>query len=523
MKFQHFDRTALSFSSHLIELLASKQSELKPLISRPFELESFANQMKDKKGFSEENRQILVERITAQYNQSGLAIPKGLSNLQNDNCFTVCTGHQLNLFTGHLYTIYKIVHTLKLAKQLNAHYKDVHIVPVFWMASEDHDLEEIDHLFVGNKKIRWQSDQSGAVGEMTLRNWNSWQQEILTLFPYHAPQLEELLAHYDGSNLADATRKLIQFLFHDTSLIIIDGNDRELKRLFEPTIKMELKAQFVFEEVQKSKVLLESKGLKEQAFAREINLFYLEKAQRTRIEKAQGRFKLGAHWFDEIQVMTELNNFPERFSPNVMLRPVYQETILPNLCYVGGGGELAYWLQLKPVFERVKVSFPIIALRFSAQLMTSKQARKIETMGFGFTNFSARKEQVLKALFNSKKSIEDFDDVYLPMLNELEERMMRQAQQTDFNLIAAAKAERTRIEKNVSNFYRKVLRHEKVKLSEQLQSVESLHSQLFPNDGLQERYENFAQFFLATQGQLIQALLHEVDAFASDFLVGIVD
>lgn len=521
MKFQHFDRIDLPFSSRVIELFAANQSALQSLIHRPFELESFAAQIEEKKAFPLENRQMLTERITAQYRKSGIEAPKVLKDLNKDNSFTVCTGHQLNLFTGHLYTIYKIVHAVKLAQQLNTKFNNTQIIPVFWMASEDHDLDEVDHLFVGNKKIRWQSEQTGAVGEMAINNWDSWQQDLLTLFPYHAQKLKELLAHYQGQNLADATRKLIHFLFRDTPLVIVDGNDKELKRLFLPTMKSELQSQFVLDGVEQSKSILESLNLKEQAFAREVNLFYLAKGQRTRIEKSEGRFKLGANWFDEVHVLSELENFPERFSPNVLMRPLYQETILPNLCYIGGGGELAYWLQLKPVFERAQVTYPILALRFSAQFMTIKQAHKIHDFGFDFTSFSARKEQVLKAFFNRTSAIPDFDEVYLSMLNALEEKMLEQAQQTDFNLIAAAKAERTRMEKNALNFYNKVRRHEKSKHALEIQSVEVLYAQLFPNDGLQERYENFITFYFSTQGTFIQLLIDEVDAFASDFLVGI--
>ena len=517
MPMQSFKRSELPFSGKLIELFSEHQESLQPLIGLPFSTENFGKQIELKSNFLEKSRTVLHQAIQNQYAEAKIKVPEKLTLLLENKCFTVCTGHQLNLFTGPLYTIYKIAHTIKLAQQVQELHPDKHILPIFWLASEDHDLEEINHFHVGEKRVSWNTQQSGPVGEMKLENWSDWQSELLALFPSQKDKIKELLEIYQGENLSIATRRLVAHLFQDTDLIIVDGNDVELKKLFVPSLEKELKEQFSFHAAQKSEAILAEKDLKSQAFAREINLFHLSPGKRIRIEQSGNDYKIGEAIFGHQELLALLHQHPEQFSPNVMLRPLYQETILPNLCYVGGAGELAYWLQLKHIFDAVGVPYPMLQLRVSMQLMSHKDAQKMTKLGFDFPKFSDKKEHVLKEYLHKIRERQDASSVLQEHIEGLEKIMLEQAQSVDYTLLAAAKAERVRMQKLLDNFLKKLERNEKRLHQEALSRLRILHEKNFPNDGLQERHENFITFYLETQGQIIPQIIEDINAFESDF------
>lgn len=517
MQTECFKRNQLPFSGKLIELFSEQQASLQPLIGLPFSAENFGEQIELKSGFSKENRLVLKSAIEQQYTDSNLTVPNHIEALLQENCFTVCTGHQLNLFTGPLYTIYKIAHTIKLAKEVQERYPKYRILPIFWMASEDHDLEEINHFHVGAKKIQWSTTQSGPVGAMKLENWSDWQAELFALFPNQKDKILEILEIYSGENLSIATRKLIAHLFEGTELLIVDGNDKALKTLFAPTIRKELQEQFSYKASLISDTILKEKNLKAQAFAREINLFHLSEQARIRIEPANEEFKIGTQIYSPSELMRLVNKHPEQFSPNVMLRPLYQETVLPNLCYLGGAGELAYWLQLKPIFDAVDVPYPLLQLRVSAQLMSSKDAAKMTKLGFDFPKFSDKKDRVLKEYLLQIRERQDASSVLQEHIEALEKIMLEQAKSVDHTLLAAAIAERVRMQKLLENFLKKLERNEKRLHQEALDRLRILHEKNFPNGGLQERHENFIAFYLETQGQIIPQIIEGINAFESYF------
>ena len=523
MHTQSFKRSQLPFSGKLIETFSEHQESLQPLIGLPFSAENFKKQIALKSNFSKESRETIHEALQKQYIEAQIKAPEKLALLLEDNCFTICTGHQLNLFTGPLYTIYKIAHTIKLARQVQELHPENNILPIFWLASEDHDLEEINHFHVSAKIIQWSTTQSGPVGAMKLENWSEWQTELLALFPNQKDKIKELLEIYQGENLSIATRRLVDHLFHDTDLVLIDGNDSALKKIFVPSLEKELKEQFSFHSAQKSEAILAEKNLKAQAFAREINLFHLSPGKRIRIEKSDDDFKIGDLIFKQRELLVLLHQHPEQFSPNVMLRPLYQETILPNLCYVGGAGELAYWLQLKPIFDAVDVPYPLLQLRVSAQLMSGKDAAKMTKLGFDFPKFSDKKERVLKEYLLEIRKRQDASAALQEHIEALEKIMLEQAQSVDQTLLAAAKAERVRMQKLLENFLKKLERNEKRLHQEALDRLRILHEKNFPNDGLQERHENFIAFYLETQGQIIPEIIEQINAFNSDFLMQIID
>lgn len=523
MQMLNFTRRELPFFGRLVEMLDSYQDELIPLIELPYSLANFGKQMTLKQCFSTEQRATLVEVTTRQYTDATLEVPEQVNQLLDKNTFTVCTGHQLNLLTGPLYTIYKIAHTIKLADELSATYPNQRVLPIFWMATEDHDFEEINHFHVGDKKIQWHSNQRGAVGRMKLDNWSNWISDLKALFPNQQHLLLELFEAYQGNNLAQATLKLYQFLFRDTNLIILNGDDIALKKSFIPVMKKEIQEQFAIEATKKTAVTLEKKNLKEQAFAREINLFYLGNDERIRLEMTEERLiKIGHEQFTQAQILDLLHEHPEQFSPNVILRPVYQESVLPNICYIGGAGELSYWLQLKPVFDAVKVTYPILKLRVSMQIMSEKQKSKMEKLGFGFASFSQKRELVLHNLLKRLSDRTDQSDVLVDYLQKIETLLLNQAAHVDVTIVPSAKAEVKRIENLLKHFEAKLRRIERRKHADQLERATILHQSFFPNGILQERHENFINSYLETRGKLIEELLSNLDVHKAQFIVSVI-
>ena len=374
------------FSKLIVDYLDHK-AELKTLYNRFPTVENFKLKIEEKsKNFSIENREILAKALTNQYNrfETSEATTANIELLKDSKTFTITTGHQLNLFTGPLYFLYKIVSTINLCKQLKETYPEYNFVPIYWMATEDHDFEEINHFHLNHKKISWKRESTGPVGRLSTEGL----EEVFDLFSKEiglgtqATYLKDLFkkTYLEHANLADATRYLANALFQKEGLVILDGDSKALKQLFVPFAKNELLHQTSFAKVNQTNELLKKYFV--QVNPREINLFYIEDQSRERIIFENDLYKVNNTniSFSEHEILAELENHPEKFSPNVILRPLYQEVLLPNLCYIGGGGELAYWLELKSNFESNAVCFPMLLLRNSVLLATVKQAHKADKL-----------------------------------------------------------------------------------------------------------------------------------------------
>ncbi|MEY3405657.1 MAG: bacillithiol biosynthesis cysteine-adding enzyme BshC, partial [Bacteroidota bacterium] len=219
-----FEQTG-AFSSFFLDYAGNKPS-LKDFFSRFPSVANFAEQIiEKKKSFTAESRAVLKASLEKQYGEikpTG-AVRKNIDLLESDTTFTIVTGHQLNLFSGPLYFIYKIVSTINACKQLKVAYPGYDFVPVYWMASEDHDFEEISYFKLLGKKYTWKTEQQGAVGRMHLK-------ELLPLLSEVPGDLEPFAAAYKSSaTLSEAVRKYVHALFADEGLIVIDADDRELK------------------------------------------------------------------------------------------------------------------------------------------------------------------------------------------------------------------------------------------------------------------------------------------------------
>ena len=512
-------RGQIAYFSDLQCKLAYNQHELSPFISQPFSKEAVLNQIEGRAThYPNQNRKYLVDVIRSQYGELSGDISSQLDLLLESNTFTVTTGHQLNLLTGPLYFIYKIVHAIKLAQELKESYPMYNFVPIYWMASEDHDFEEINHFNLFGKKIEWYTAQQGPVGLFDLDNWSSWQDELRTLFPNNLPQLDELFSVYKGANLADATRNLVHHLFGQYGLVILDATHPELKKLFRKTMAKEIMTNFSEKLVKETSSKLITAGIKPQVNPRPINLFFIEKGKRERLVLEEGRISiptLGS--FSPLELIDLIDSRPELFSPNVVLRPLYQETILPNIVFVGGGGELAYWLQLKGVFEEIGQPFPLLNLRNSFQLIEKSHRDKLAKLSLSFEQLSDELEAIQKRYVLEHTANEiDFSDINL-MLDEIESNLKQKATLIDQTLGPMIGSEMSRIGKVLESIKGRLVKAEKQKFAQELGQIENLKHKLFPNNGLQERELNFLPFYLQFGDEFIRTLIDLSEPFNGDF------
>ncbi|MDX1278117.1 bacillithiol biosynthesis cysteine-adding enzyme BshC [Oceanihabitans sediminis] len=516
------------FSSLICDYLEEREA-LQPLYNRFPKIENFKAQIEEKakNGLSEGSRKILSESLLKQYQKTEASeiTLQNIEALKKQNTFTITTGHQLNLFTGPLYFLYKIVSTINLSTELKQKYPEYNFVPIYWMATEDHDFEEINFFNFKGKKVQWNRNASGAVGELSTEGldvvFQAFSKELGV--GNNARALRNLFqeAYTKHTNLADATRYLANALFAAYGLVIVDANTKELKQLFVPFIEEELSKQSSFQEVSKTNKLIEELGFGTQVNPREINLFYLTKKLRERIVFENNVYSVinsDISW-SESEILEEVKSHPERFSPNVIMRPLYQEVILPNLCYIGGGGELAYWFQLQDYFKKVKVVFPMLLLRNSALIKTQKQAEIQEKLNLSTVDLFLNQEDLLQKKTRELSAIEiDFSKQKAHLEKQFAD-LYKLAEQTDKSFLGAVAAQERKQIKGLENLEKRLMKAQKRKLQEQLEKVKTLQNQLFPNCSLQERNANFSPYYLEHGEELIPELIKELKPLRGDFTI----
>ena len=513
------------FTKLIIDYLDEKP-ELKQLYHRFPTLSNFKLQIDEKQqSFSQENRTILFDELNHQYKgfEISSSTSENISSLNNSNTFTITTGHQLNLFTGPLYFLYKIISVINLCKELKTNYPEYNFVPIYWMATEDHDFEEINHFQLHEKKIRWNKESFGPVGRLSTDGleevFHAFEQEIG--IGDNAEYLKLLFrnGYLEHNNLAEATRYIANELFKKEGLVILDGDAIELKKLFIPFAKKELLNQTSFSKVNETNEVLKNYNI--QVNPREINLFYIEDNLRERIVFDKNKFQVlnTSISFSEEELVNELENHPEKFSPNVILRPLYQEVILPNLCYIGGGGEIAYWLELKSNFEAFNIPFPILLVRNSVVIATEKQLSKAEKLNLTWNDLFSKQNDLVTKITNELSTIDIDFSSQKSFLKQQFEDLYKIAEATDKSFVGAVKAQEIKQIKGLENLEKRLLKAEKRIHHEQLERIKQLQNELFPNQSLQERKLNFSEFYLEAGDALIQNLLQNLKPLEAHFTI----
>lgn len=502
-------------------MLSKKDLELKKELLNPLvfdylserkELFDLYDFFPDKEGFrnaieaiqlEKYERALLVEVLAEQSRRvknTSASTEKNIQLLSKENSFTVTTGHQLCLFTGPLYFIYKIFSVINLCEKLKQEFPDQHFVPVYWMASEDHDFEEVNHFNLFGKRIEWNSSDKGAVGNFRTGNLveiKTKLKEILGEGP-NSDFLTHLFenAYLKHDDLASATQFLVNELFGKYGLVVVDGNSKKLKQLFIPYLEKDVFENIPYNKVNSSIGKLKQLGYDAQVNPREINCFYMESGVRARIEKEGENYNVVGT--DKKFTKTELQQFikssPEKISPNVVLRPCYQQFILPNVAYVGGPGELAYWLEYKEMFDELDLFFPVLTPRRTLTIIDNNTLSKIKKLGFSMENVFENEEGLVKLYI--EKSDNSFDlNEHKKAIEDLFRKISEETGKIDKTLNAAVEAEKQKNLNSISNLEQKTIRAIKAKLDTEVNQIKSIKAKLFPNGVPQERVENFSTYY----------------------------
>ncbi len=518
-------RNTDSFSTLVLDYLDSAD-QLKDFYTYSTDIKGLKKAVEDRKNFPV-NRSVLVTQLKEQYNQIATSdkLKANIEALFSEDTFTVCTAHQPNIFTGHLYFIYKILHAIKLSEELSTLITDKKFVPVYYMGSEDADLDELGEVHLSGTNYKWNTLQTGAVGRMMI------DKEFLEIINAVAGQLsvkkfgEEIihiirLCYKENDTVENATFLFVHHLFNKYGLIILMPDNRIFKKEFAGVIKRELGEQFSEKKVATT-VANFPKEYKVQTAGREINLFYLKDNIRERIEINSNGFKVANTdlFFSETEMESEINTNAERFSPNVILRPVYQECILPNIAFIGGGGEIAYWLELKDVFKEANTFFPPLILRNSFTVIDKKTAEKIESLGFIKSDiFKTENELLEEIVFRETKIKLDIKEEKEAVKN-IYGKIKVVTSVIDNTLNGHVHALKTQAINKLVILEKKMLKAEKKKFEVQQRQIQKIKSHVNPLNNLQERVDNILEYLAIYGYDFINLLYREQPIFSNDFTI----
>ncbi len=473
------------------------------------------------------NRPLLVEVLKAQYANvpSTKAVNENVNSLLAENTFVVTTAHQPNIFTGPLYFFYKIIHAIQLAADLKKQFPENNYVPVYYMGSEDADIDEVGSFYLGGAPLQWNTKQTGAIGRMKVDD------SLLSLLKniegywsvkHQGKEAMQALsdAYKKGVTIHEATLSLVHSYFGQYGLVVIQPDDAKLKSAFIPVMEKELVEQFSHKALQPTLSTLRDQ-YHVQTEGRSINLFYLKDNSRSRIELKEGVYTIVDTdlTFTQAQIISELYAYPERFSPNVILRGLYQETILPGVVFIGGGGELAYWMELKNVFAVANVHFPVLQLRNSFLFIKSKMAKQWAELGFTFNDLFLTIPS-LEASFvkthtqhnlSLSNSIKELESLYISIKAQVEKIDATLGAHT-MNLSVQSAKKMVALEK-------KMLKAEKRKQATSLERIRHIKENLFPENSLQERVDNFAEWVGDYGWAWVDAVLEHSNTMEQGFTI----
>lgn len=512
----------------LVEDLLKDPASLDAFYSFPPTLEGYDEAI-DQRNLDEARREQLVERLRSQYKKDEVPLRAELEEkvqaLSDPNTFTVTSGHQLCLFTGPLLTIHKILHSIRLAEELEKRHPDKRFVPVHWMASEDHDRAEIDHAFIDGETFKWETEQEGAVGRMKPEGLSSLIEKLRKRkegLPYGEEWTQMLEEAYLGSqNWSQATRKLLDNLFGDRGLVILDGDDTELKKSLVKDLEKEFSEGRSTSCVERTNDALKTAGYGLQVHNRPINLFYLTEQYRERIEPTSEGFATAdgkKHWTQE-EVLNEVRAHPERFSPNVIMRPLYQERILPNVAYIGGPAEVAYWHQLKGFFDTAEAFFPLLQVRSQIFHFDQKTAETMERIGMEseelFKGYDELVRERIKASSDRDLELQEEEE----RLKTFYEMLAEKASGIDPNLWDSTMAEHRKAQKGLDRLRKKMVRHAKKHEDILLGRIQRILERSFPNGTQQERRVNITEFYAREGKAFLKRSADAIQPFRADAIL----
>jgi len=513
------------YFSGLVTDYLDESAFLQSFYKHPNSLDGIKSAIRDRRQFNTD-RKLLVEQLKKQYEvvKGSEAVKHNIDRLANENCFTITTAHQPAIFTGTLFFIYKILHVIKLAEHLQKELPENQFVPVYYMGSEDADMDELGNIYLGNEKVNWETDQKGALGRMNGKGLEKIIDRIegeYSVLPF-GKELVDLLkdCYLDCTNIQTATFKLVDKIFSKYGLIILIPDNTHLKKVMIPVFEDDIFHHTPMVIANETIAQL-SPQYDIQANPRSINLFYLKDDIRERIVEDGDNFRVYGHniFFTKDELKAELHQHPERFSPNVILRGLFQSTILPDIIFVGGGGETAYWMELKNIFDHYKVPYPVLMIRNSFLIVEKKWKEKLEKAGLGLSDIFKPDDEIINELVKNESRNQLDLAREIDEANNFYEKLKQIAQPVDPTLTQYVEALQAKAVKPLSDLEKKLLKAEKRKFETQRMHIQSIKSALFPNNNLQERVENFMPYYALWGNEFIDKVYEHSLALEQEFVI----
>ena len=458
-----------------------------------------------------------LTRILSVQNRNFHCGVKTLSNIDlllNDNTVAVVTGQQVGLFTGPLYTIYKTITTLKLVDSLRELHPDYNFVPVFWLEGEDHDYEEVNSVTILNKsndltrleyliENKSKGDNLGAVGQLELGD------SIAELFQRvdaeiqdteFKPKVTELfrIAYQKGMNFNRAFVHLMNDLLEDSGLIFLDPHDPEFKTLLAPIFRKELETTPALCQLVIDQSAEVEKSYHAQVKPKPINLFFFHNGGRYLLEPRPDGFGLKGtrQHFSHQHILDLVDRDPSVFSPNVVLRPICQDWLLPTAAYVAGPGEISYFAQLGPLYKEFGIPEPLIYPRASATIVEEKVEKVLSRFNLPVTEF-LRDVELLKQRVAEQVSEIKLEELFggtTVALNEALQSLRNGLSKIDPTLLGALDTAKNKIDFQIDVLKQKTTAAQKRQNEVALRQVEKAAHHLFPSSNFQERELNVLHF-----------------------------
>ena len=473
------------------------------------------------------DRDALADVLLDQNERWGLDAPtqSHIEALRDPDTIAIVTGQQVGLFTGPLYTIYKTITTLQLAEEW-AEQTGRTVVPVFWVEGEDHDFEEIAtaHVLHRNEVVPLRyapdvSDNPGAVGRLALTDQIhdvlDRLDEALPPSDFKPDVMERVRAAYQpGTRIEVAFTRLLRSLFEDEGLVFINPDDARLKALTRPLFRREIEdPQAPAARIEATSQALRDHGYHAQVTARPTNLFWLEESSRHAIDLTDdGLFQLRGtdRTYSREALLNHLDDTPERFSPNVVLRPLMQDLLLPTAAYVAGPGEVSYFAQYRDVYDWADLDMPLIHPRASVSLVEGKVQKVLDKYALSAADFRRDLETLFQDVVVDTMEV-DVDAVFseaLPQLHQTINALKPEVEAVDRTLGSSAEAARAAIMDEMKTLKQKVVRAEKRQQDEVRTQIEKAYVNLRPNGALQERMINVLYYLNKYSLDVLDDLRH---------------
>ena len=491
------------FNNLIVDFISNKENILNFINEFP-NLKNFETII-NQKSLEEINRDTLVSRLKKQNKKFKISKEtlNNINSLSSKNTFTITTGHQLCLFTGPLYFTYKVIGCINLCQNLKEKYPKYNFVPIFWLASEDHDIDEISSININGKNVKWETEYVGPSGKATTKNFSEYIQSIKNSFGNQvlSEGFKEIFfnPYLENKDLSSATLSMLNKLFGKYGLVCIDANALELKKRLVKIAEKDIKTKKYTDIIKKTSKQLASK-YHNQVNVSDDNFFAMRDGERVKVTKEN---------------FSEIKDISKEISPNVLFRPVYQELILPNIGYIGGPAEIAYWMQLKGIFSEINLTFPILILRNSLFIIDKKIKINLSKLNLSADKFLKNLNDIEKKIIISENNFDELNNENQEIEKIFDAIKLRFK---DLHLEESINSEYQKVNKSIKKISKKIVRGLKKRNEILINRVEFIRNRFTPKNSLQERNDSLIQYYAVYGENFMKMLKDNLNPLDNNFL-----